>query len=144
MNSNYMESIEPYDYSQLRPFGTEYLSGYMADKYDINADDCRTRAEQRIKASTESIFAGTASGYSSCVPVSSDVRFKHANRYYSLMPVWMLNTKYNDKAYMFAMNGQTGKLVGELPISWGKFWAWFLGLGAGISVLVTVLMMFFR
>nr|MCR5390029.1 hypothetical protein [Lachnospiraceae bacterium] len=37
-----------------------------------------------------------------------------------LMPVWMLSTKYNDQVYSFAMNGQTGKVTGNLPIDPGK------------------------
>ena len=49
------------------------------------------------------------------------------------MPVWMLSTSYRDRIYRFAMNGQTGKFVGEAPVSWGKFWGWLLGLGSALS-----------
>ena len=44
--------------------------------------------------------------------------------------VWMLHTKWQGKDYLFAMNGQTGKLVGDLPVDKRKVAAWF----AGISV----------
>jgi hypothetical protein len=58
------------------------------------------------------------------------------------MPVWMLNTKYRGKDYLFAVNGQTGKAVGELPISWGRFWAWFAGISAGLSALATAIVLY--
>lgn len=45
---------------------------------------------------------------------------------YMLLPVWMLVSRYKDKDYLFAMNGQTGKIVGELPCSTGQSVKWFL------------------
>ena len=46
------------------------------------------------------------------------------------MPVWLLNYNYKGKMYTFAMNGQTGKVVGKLPRSGGKIAAWFGGIFA--------------
>ena len=40
--------------------------------------------------------------------------------YYVMLPVWMVNVKYKDKVYAFAMNGQTGKMVGNIPIDTKK------------------------
>ena len=45
---------------------------------------------------------------------------------YALLPVWMLHTKWNNQDFLFAMNGQTGKLIGDLPIDKGKVVSWFL------------------
>ena len=59
--------------------------------------------------------------------------------HYALMPVWMLNTKWNGKDFLFAMNGQTGRLVGELPVSRGRFWALFAAIAVPLSVLSSVL-----
>lgn len=55
------------------------------------------------------------------------------------MPVWMLNTKWNGKDFLFAMNGQTGRLAGELPVSRGRFWALFAAIAVPLSVLSSVL-----
>ncbi|MDR2655750.1 MAG: hypothetical protein LBC56_06725 [Oscillospiraceae bacterium] len=139
MDDAYMEAIEPYDYKTLVPFETAYLSGYMADKYDLDSEKCKQRASSRIKSSTESVFAGTVRGYASCVPTNSDVRFNFKKAHYALMPVWMLNTKYKDKIYTFAMNAQSGKFVGELPLSWGKFFAWFAGLAVGLGLVFNLI-----
>ena len=51
----------------------------------------------------------------------------------------MLNIKYKDEIHLFAMNGQTGKMVGNVPIAWHKFWAWFAGLFVGLSAIAVIL-----
>lgn len=55
------------------------------------------------------------------------------------MPVWMLSTKWNGKNYLFAMNGQTGRLIGDLPISKGKFFAWFAGIAVPLMAVMALL-----
>ena len=44
----------------------------------------------------------------------------HGAHHYALYPVWLLNTTYNGKKYTFVMNGQTGKMVGNIPIDTKK------------------------
>jgi len=141
MDDAYMEAIEPFDYNQLTGFQSAYLAGYLADKYDVDAERSKARANERVKRSTEAVFASTAAGYTTCVPESTNIQFSNGSVQYALMPVWMLNTKYKDKMYTFAMNGQTGRLVGELPVSWGKFWAWIGGISVGLTVVVSVLLL---
>ena len=103
-----MEAIEPFDFSQAVDFQTAYLAGYLADRYDVTAEDSIQRANSRIKRSTEEAFAATAKGYTSVIPEYSSVRLQKGETRYALYPVWLLNTKWNDKLYTFAMNGQTG------------------------------------
>ena len=56
------------------------------------------------------------------------------------MPVWLLNTRWKDnKMYTFAMNGQTGRFVGDLTVDWAAFWRWLLGLGLGIGAAGTAI-----
>lgn len=57
MADDIMESIEPFDYSQAVPFQTAYLAGYLAEKYDIDAQESRHRANASIKKSVEISFA---------------------------------------------------------------------------------------
>ncbi len=59
---------------------------------------------------------------------------------YALLPVWMLHTKWQNQDYLFAMNGQTGKLIGDLPVSKGKFAAWMAGISLPLMALLTLLM----
>ncbi len=133
MADDLMESIEPYDFSDAVDFQTAYLSGYFADKYDVDADASIERANLRIKQSTEAAFSATVKGYSSVVPESTGIRLKNGSAKYALYPVWILNTDWNGKKYTFAMNGQTGKLVGDLPMDSSAYFKWFFGLTAAVG-----------
>ena len=117
MPDDYMDSIEPYDYDDLKPFSSAYLPGYLADKYDVSVEDSRARADRRCEGSFVAAMEGTVEGYTSCSVREENIRLKRGKVQYALMPVWILNTKWEGKDYLFAMNGQTGKLVGNLPVS---------------------------
>ncbi|MCI6552061.1 MAG: hypothetical protein MR430_00740 [Lachnospiraceae bacterium] len=143
MADDLMESIEPFDFSQAVDFQTAYLAGYLADKYDVDAEQSIERANQRIKRSTEEAFASTVTGYTTVVPESSNIRLQNGTAKYALYPVWLLNTTWNGKQYAFAMNGQTGKLVGDLPLDKGALWKWrlaLLGIAGSVSFVVLWLM----
>ena len=71
-------------------------------------------------------------GFESCTPVNEQSTLTHGKVHYALMPVWLLNTKWQGKDFLFAMNGQTGKLVGDLPMSWGRFWSLFAAVPLSI------------
>ena len=133
MADNLMESIEPYDFSEAVDFATAYLAGYVADKYDVDAEQSIERANERIKKSTEQAFAATVEGYSTVTPESSSVVLQNGKTKYALFPVWLLNTTWNGKQYTFAMNGQTGKFVGNLPVDKKAARLWTLGLTAAIG-----------
>jgi predicted RNA-binding Zn-ribbon protein involved in translation (DUF1610 family) len=128
MDDALMESIEPFHYEDLEDFAMPYLSGYLADKYDVAAEENRSRINERIRHSVESSLQSTTEGYHSCHTRSQHIDIKNGEVHYTLFPVWILNTKWRKETYSFAMNGQTGKIVGDLPISWKK--------GALIGVLV--------
>ena len=139
MEDALMESIEPYNFAEAVDFQTAYLAGYLADKYDVTAEESIDRANERVKTSTEQNFAATVQGYTSVVPVSTNISLQNGKAKYALYPVWLLNTSWNGKKYTFAMNGQTGKLVGDLPMDKGAFWRWFAGLFAAAGALTFAL-----
>ena len=122
----YMEAVEPYNYEDAVDFNGAYLSGYLADKYDVSAEESIERANERVKNSTISAFNDTTGMFQAVIPEQSRVSFSNGKIRYSLLPVWMLNIKYLDKMYQFAINGQTGKVVGNYPVDEGKkkkfFW----------------------
>lgn len=135
MPDDLMESIEPFDFKDAVDFQTAYLAGYLADKYDVTAQQSIDRANERIKHSTEDLFAQTVKGYSSVTTESSSINLSNSRTKYALYPVWILNTTWHDKNYLFAMNGQTGKFVGDLPVDKGAYWKWFGILSAVFGVL---------
>lgn len=134
MADDLMESIEPYDISDAVDFQTAYLSGYLADKYDVNADQSVQRANERVKKSTEEAFAQTVKNYTTVVAENSNIRLSSGKVKYALYPVWILNTTWKDEKFTFAMNGQTGKFVGNLPVDKVAAVKWALGLTAVFSV----------
>lgn len=111
-----MNSIEPFDYNDLKNFSYSYLSGFLAEKYDVTKEDAEKEAIDRAKNSFVEQMKRDIHGYNTVVPVKNSINLNNKSHYYVLLPVWMLNIKYKDKIYTFAMNGQTGKLVGNIPI----------------------------
>ena len=135
MANELMESLEPFDVSRAVPFQTGYLAGFYADKYDVDAQSCAPRANDRIRTSMDQALRDTVIGYSGLITEHCSVQLSGAKSRYALYPVWLLATRYKDQPYLFAMNGQTGKLVGDLPIDWGAFWKWWGIIAAGVSAL---------
>lgn len=135
MADDLMESIEPYNFDDAVDFQTAYLAGFFADKYDVNAEESVEHANQRVKKSTENMFASTVEGYSTVTPEYSNIKLSNGVAKYALYPVWLLNTSWNGNNYTFAMNGQTGKFVGDLPVDKAAALKWTLGLTGICSVI---------
>jgi len=131
-----MESIEPYTFSDAVEFSTGYLAGFLADRYDVTAENSVERANQRVTKSTEQIFAGTVEGYQTVTPESTSIQLSNGKAKYALYPVWLLNTTWQGKQYTFAMNGQTGKFVGDLPMDRVAYWKYF-SIIAAVCALAT-------
>ncbi|MDR3311017.1 MAG: IBR domain-containing protein [Oscillospiraceae bacterium] len=133
MPNDLMDSIEPFDYSKLTDFRTAYLAGYLADKYDVDSETASAHVNERIRRSTEDVFRGTVHGYASVTTEFSTINLRNGTVSYALLPVWILNTTWRGRRFIFAMNGQSGKFVGNLPVDKGAFCAWLFGLFAGIG-----------
>lgn len=142
MPDDHMDSIEPFDYAQLRPFSTAYLPGYLADKYDVTIDDSRDRADTRCRETLAQALRDTVTGYGACVTEREDIALRRGKVHYALLPVWMLSTKWRGQDFLFAMNGQTGKLVGDLPTDRGRFWGMFAAITAPLTVALTAILQF--
>lgn len=131
MPDNLMESIEPFNFKEAVDFQTAYMAGYLADKYDVEAEKSIERANERAKKSVEQSFLSTVNGYNTVIPEHSSIRIENGTVKYALYPVWILNTVWNGNTYTFAMNGQTGKFVGDLPLDKGAYWK-HVGILSGI------------
>lgn len=120
MADDYTESIEPFDYSELVEFNTGYMAGYLADKYDVDADTAAPNADARVENSALGVLQDTVQGYDRVECKEHTIIKEEGKVTYAMAPVWILTTRYNGEAYTFMMNGQTGKFVGELPYSNSK------------------------
>ncbi len=142
MDDTLMESIEPFDVSEAVPFQTAYLAGYLADKYDVTAEQSVERANERIRKTAEMTFADQVQGYETVRLDSSSIQLRDSKVRYALYPVWLLNTSWKGNKYTFAMNAQTGKFVGDLPVDKGAYWKYLLlygGIFAAVAYLLVTL-----
>ena len=115
MPDDLMESIEPFNINDAVDFNTAYLAGYIADKYDVGVEESMNRANERIRQSAIDALEDTVEGYESVTSLGANMSVMNGIYKYALYPVWILKTNWNGKEYTFAMNGQTGKFVGDIP-----------------------------
>lgn len=140
-----MEAIEPFDYEELTDFNLSYLSGYIADKYDREPDELTDRVHQRMEQSMKDSFRDTVIGYDTVFPKQEKITVTEKGKVnYALFPVWFLNTEWNGKKYSFAMNGQTGRLIGDLPIAKDLAVKYWLKHHIPFTILMTVILTFLR
>lgn len=136
LDNKLFNSVEPFDTGKSSQFSTGYLAGYYADKYDENADECSAVAYNRMKESVINNFASTISGYGSLRLTHNYIELKNKQAKYAMYPMWLLTGAYKDKKYSFAMNGQTGKFTGNLPVDMGAFFKWLLLLTGIFSAVI--------
>ena len=136
MADDLMESLEPFDFSEAVDFQTAYLAGYLADKYDVDAQQSAERANERIRKSAEDAIYETVKGYTTVTKETGSIQLQNGKVTYALFPVWLLSTTWNGQNYLFAMNGQTGKMVGDLPLDKAAYKKWLFGLTGSIGVVL--------
>ena len=138
MDDSTMDALEPFDYSALTNYESAYFSGYLANRYDVEIKDCEPRLIKRVTQTFVDEMKDTVKGYNSVSHKGDNVNIKGTKTEYAMLPVWMLGTKYDGKIYSFAMNGQTGKIVGSLPVDMGKYWKYLI-ITTLISLVITLL-----
>lgn len=139
MNDDVMDKLEPYHYKDLKDFKTPYLAGYLAEKYNYNGEELFPRVKTKINDFIQSYINSTIRGYSSISRKDEQIDTKKLKSTYVLLPVWMVYYDFDRQEHTFAMNGQTGKIVGKPPISQRKVARWFAAISASSFVLIKVL-----
>ncbi len=142
MNDALMDSVEPYDFSEMVPYNGAYMAGYCADRYDSEPDAEIPRARQRMLNSTCDTFESTATH--SVTSSSAKLNVYDADAKYVLLPVYLFENEYMGRKFKYAVNGQTGKVVGELPISKSRYWANFAATeGVVFAVIMAICLALF-
>lgn len=139
MPDDFMESLEPFDFSKAVDFQTAYLAGYLADKYDVDSKESIGRANERIRTSAQGAFDTTVKGYTTVSREAGSIRLQDGKVKYALFPVWLLSTTWNGQNYLFAMNGQNGKMTGDLPLDKAAYVRWLSGLTGIIGAVLYLL-----
>lgn len=125
-----MDSLEPFKFNELKPFDMMYLPGFLAEKFDVEGDDDLERAEKRVTATAKQKTKETVK-HSDVTEVRGNYDINYTKKKYAMLPVWYLTTNWNGKSWTFAMNAQTGKFTGDLPIDYAK-----LGIITGIGAVL--------
>ena len=142
MDNDLMDSLEPFDFSDLQEFNGAYLTGYVAERFDSTPDQELSRASDRLMSSALDVIASTCAGFSNVRFTNNGMKITDADVKYVLLPVYLFSSSYDGQEYRYAMNGQTGKIIGDLPISKEKKSAYFWKTFA-ITFLIIFLLAFF-
>ena len=138
IDDSLMEAIEPFDYGKLKNFSMSYLSGFFADKYDVDKAQVFGRIKGRIVSGANDILRSSVGGYSSFTTELCNADILSTNWQYMMLPVWFMTYKYKGKSYSFAINGQSGKAAGIPPMSWPKLLA-TCGIVAAAGLIMGIL-----
>ncbi len=135
VNRRLIESVFPYDLTQMKEFHMGFLSGFQAEKRDVESESLRQQTEQEVKEYGRQLLRDTISGYSGVTVGSHQEKIQKETWSYVLLPLWTLTYKgKNGKFYYYSLNGQTGKIYGELPIDYKR-----VSLLAGAVALIVLI-----
>lgn len=140
-DNSIMNSIEPFDYKEMVPYNHAYLSGFLAERFDDNEEITLKNATERAKKTAELTMYNDSVGYTAKIITENTLTPTNTKREYALLPVWMVNVKYEDKMHIFAMNGQTGEFIGDIPLDKKK--AIIIGISLFVGVFLLVLLISF-
>ncbi len=137
------EGVLPYDFSKAEPFHMGYLSGFYAEKRDIERTELEPEVHGEVEDYTRDLLEDTIQGYTGVHIISDRIRPIQETWHYTLLPVWTVTYKgQNGKMYYYSMNGQNGKTFGELPIDRKKVLLYGILIG-GIVFAIMLLLGYF-
>ncbi|MEI5995454.1 ATP-binding protein [Candidatus Enterococcus mansonii] len=128
-----VEAVQPFLLDKAVSFKSQYLAGFQAEKRDIEYEGIKQAVEEELKEYSESLLRDTASGYTTLNKLRTDISLNNQENHYMLLPIWVVTYRSNDKSdkvYYYAMNGQTGKVSGILPISYKRLGVFTFGIFA--------------
>lgn len=120
VHAKLLEEVSPFPTTaELKPYDPGYLSGWVVEQYQIDLEAAAKDSRGRMMNALESMCSAEVPGDTQrglrIAPVFDHTTFKHV-----LLPVWLLTYQYGAKTFQVAVNGYTGKVAGEYPISWVK------------------------
>ncbi|HHV13292.1 MAG TPA: hypothetical protein GXX75_23755 [Clostridiales bacterium] len=139
MEDSMMDKLEPFNYTNLKDFNMPYLAGYIAEKYDFTDEQMLPRIKERVGGYVDNYLRSTINGYNTVNINRKEINVRKRRADYTLLPIWMVCYDYRKAEHIFAMNGQTGKIVGKPPLSKQKIFTWFAAISAGSFLIMRLL-----
>ena len=137
-NEQMLRGVEPFNTKEVKPYKPEYLAGFAAERYTVKMKDAWETAKTKMK----NILHHEVESKIRMEHATSQVRminvqtsYRNITYKYLLLPIWISSFQYKDKVYRFVINGQTGKVSGQTPVSWLKV---LLTVAAVIAVFILV------
>lgn len=129
----------PYDDEKRIEFAMSYLSGFQAEKRDLEKTDLREEVQKKVKSISENTLQDTMKGFGAVTSEIKKFNIVNENWEYVLYPIWIMTYIFNGTTYRYALNGQTGKIYGELPVSKTKLSLLFASVVLTVFILVFLL-----
>jgi predicted RNA-binding Zn-ribbon protein involved in translation (DUF1610 family) len=133
INKHKISKLEPFNLNELVQYKPEFLSGFLAERYSVDLKSGWNLAEETIKSNLRVEIQHHIDGDEvrslNVSTVYDGIKFKHI-----LLPIWISTYVYKDKVYKFMINGQTGEVDGESPVSIVKVLLLILAILAVIGV----------
>ena len=144
MNRKLNDGTHPYPLEKIEPFSSTYLSGFVAERKNVDMEKALTDIEDELEEYVEPLLSRDT--HYTTHQFEPFLQIKDKKTSYMLLPTWVLT--YRNKAnpqdpYYFSMNGSTGKTCGKLPIDYTKLWLTAGGIGAGILLIACIICYFF-
>lgn len=116
------EGVMPFDFAKAKEFQTGYLSGFKAERRDLEKEEYEQEVQQEISEFAVNELRNSLTGYHTVNVADHEEKLLSSKWQYALMPVWVLTykDKKDGKLYYFAMNGQSGKVCGVLPVDYKR------------------------
>ena len=140
MDNNLMDALEPFSYNERQNFNPAFMAGFFAEQPDEKVEETLPRAEEKIKTALNNEMLNKAGNFENKIIKNSSHNFTNKKSMYIMLPVWLLNVDYKGNKYVFAINGETGKIVGKLPMSKGKLFSICAGTFVVIQMISAVLL----
>lgn len=142
-NKVLVEGVLPYNFEDKKEFSMLYLSGFLAEKRDISDEEIKPQLHTELQTQSVNRLRTQLSGYNQVNVTHSDVNILRDKWEYALLPVWSMTYKGNDgKIYYFSINGQTGKVIGALPVNYPLLLLHSAAIFAG-TLLIAILISYF-
>lgn len=136
-----VEAVQPFLLDKAVSFKSQYLAGFQAEKRDIEYETIQKSIQNELKDYSESLLRDTASGYTTLTKLRTDISLDNEDNQYVLLPIWVVTYRSNEqskKIYYYAMNGQTGKVSGILPVSYKRLGLVSFGIFAALFALFLI------
>lgn len=134
-----LEGLYPYNLAALKPFNMGFLSGFLAEKRNVEKTAAQPEVNRIIREGASALLQDTVGGYGAVTTKALNADSASENWRYALLPAWMLTYRYKGELYYFAMNGQTGQIAGRVPASPKKLWGLFGGVAAAVFLVALLI-----